>query len=140
MVSISNFAGVLQRDGGDGSDWQQDCLASLLKILCHLGVEPLPQESRPSRNEKILIPNLNEAMQALIDVKTTMPRLTSILAEASMPKDPNHYKTGFWGRAQVVHYAMALLVSWLHCREEARLGLFQSPNFSDWLRRLVNFW
>ncbi|KAJ8971929.1 hypothetical protein NQ314_000472, partial [Rhamnusium bicolor] len=131
------MSGVLQRDGGDGSDWQQDCLASLLKILCHLGVEPLPQESRPSRNDKIMIPNLNEAMLALIDVKTTMPQLTSILEEASMPKDPNHYKTGFWGRAQVVHYAMALLVSWLHCREEARLELFQSPNFSDWLRRLV---
>ncbi|XP_018562913.1 ubiquitin carboxyl-terminal hydrolase 34 [Anoplophora glabripennis] len=131
------MSGVLQRDGGDGSDWQQDCLASLLKILCHLGVEPLPQESRPSRNEKIMIPNLNEPMLALIDVKITMPQLTSILEEASMPKDPNHYKTGFWGRAQVVHYAMALLVSWLHCREEARLELFQSPNFSDWLRRLV---
>ncbi|KAJ8948092.1 hypothetical protein NQ318_008443 [Aromia moschata] len=41
------MSGVLQRDGGDGSDWQQDCLASLLKVLCHLGVEPLSQESRP---------------------------------------------------------------------------------------------
>lgn len=87
-----------------------------------------------------MIPNLNEPMLALIDVKTTMPQLTSILEEASMPKDPNHYKTGFWGRAQVVHYAMALLVSWLHCREEARLELFQSPNFSEWLRRLVSCW
>lgn len=32
---------------------------------------------------------------------------------------------------------MALLVSWLHCREEARQALFQSPNFSVWLQRLV---
>lgn len=37
----------------------------------------------------------------MMDVKTTMPRLTSILQEASLPRDPNHYKTGFWGRAQV---------------------------------------
>ncbi|CAH0550563.1 unnamed protein product [Brassicogethes aeneus] len=131
------MSGVLQRDGGDGSDWQQDCLASLLKILCQLGVDPLPQETRPSRNEKIIIPNLNESLLALIDVKTAMPQLTSILEEASLPKDPNHYKTGFWGRAQVVHYAMALLVSWLHCSEEARQVLFQSPNFSTWLQRLV---
>lgn len=127
----------MQRDGGDGSDWQQDCLASLLKILCHLGVEPVVQDNRPSRSDKIVIPNLNEALLALIDVKSTMAQLMSILEEASMPKDPNHYKTGFWGRAQVVHYAMALLVSWLHCREEAKVELFQSPNFSEWLRRLV---
>lgn len=32
---------------------------------------------------------------------------------------------------------MALLVSWLHCREEARQALFQSSNFSIWLQRLV---
>ncbi|XP_066257421.1 ubiquitin carboxyl-terminal hydrolase puf [Euwallacea similis] len=131
------MSGVLQRDSGDGSDWQQDCLASLLKLLCHLGLEPLPHESRPTRNDKIVIPLLNEAMISLVDVKTTMPKLTSILKEASLPKDPNHYKTGFWGRAQVVHYAMALLVSWLHCSEEARLGLFESPDFSIWLQRLV---
>lgn len=74
----------------------------------------------------------------MMDVKTAMPRLTSILQEASMPRDPNHYKTGFWGRAQVVHYAMALLVSWLHCSEDARQALFQSPNFSVWLQRLVS--
>lgn len=129
------MSGVLQRDSGDGSDWQQDCLASLLKLLCHLGLEQLPHESRPSRNEKIIIPSLNDAMMALVDVKTTMPKLTSILKEASLPRDPNHYKTGFWGRAQVVHYAMTLLVSWLHCSEEARQGLFESADFSVWFQR-----
>lgn len=60
------FLGVLQRDSGDGSDWQQDCLASLLKLLCHLGVDPLPHESRPSRNDKIVIPSLNEAMLSMV--------------------------------------------------------------------------
>ncbi|KAF7284487.1 hypothetical protein GWI33_022078 [Rhynchophorus ferrugineus] len=131
------MSGVLQQDGGDGSDWQQDCLASLLKLLCYLGVDPLTHETRSSRNDKIIIPSLNESMLSMVDVKTTMPKLTSILKEASLPKDPNHYKTGFWGRAQVVHYAMALLVSWLHCSEEARQGLFESEDFSIWLQRLV---
>ena len=32
---------------------------------------------------------------------------------------------------------MALLVSWLHCSEEARQALFQTANFSVWLQRLV---
>jgi ubiquitin carboxyl-terminal hydrolase 34 len=77
-------------------------------------------------------------MLSMFDVKTVMPRLTSILQEASLPRDPNHYKTGFWGRAQVVHYAMSLLVSWLHCSEAAKRALFQSTNFSVWLQRLVS--
>lgn len=77
-------------------------------------------------------------MLQMMNVQTAMPRLTSILQEASMPRDQNHYKTGFWGRAQVIHYAMSLLVSWLHCSEEARAALFQDPNFSIWLQRLVN--
>lgn len=138
IINFLLFVGILQRTASDGSEWQQDCLASLLKLLCQLGVESPPHESRPSRNDKIIIPNLNETMLSMMDVKTAMPRLTSILQEASMPRDPNHYKTGFWGRAQVVHYAMALLVSWLHCSEDARQALFQSPNFSVWLQRLVS--
>uniref|UniRef100_A0A6P7F8D8 ubiquitinyl hydrolase 1 n=1 Tax=Diabrotica virgifera virgifera TaxID=50390 RepID=A0A6P7F8D8_DIAVI len=131
------MSGILQRDGGDCSDWQQDCLASLLKILCHLGVESVHQENIKPRNEKIIIPDLNGCFLALMDKKSMMAQITSILEEASRPNDVNRYKTGFWGRAQVVHYALALLVSWLHCCEEARVDLFQSTNFSEWLQRLV---
>lgn len=40
-------------------------------------------------------------MLSMMDVKTVMIQLTSILEEISLPRDPNHYKTGFWGRAQV---------------------------------------
>lgn len=103
MCNKLTFLGILQRSGNEGSDWQQDCLASLLKLLCQLGVDSLPNESRSSRNEKIIIPSLNDVLLMMMDVKTTMPRLTSILEEASLPRDPNHYKTGFWGRAQVIY-------------------------------------
>ena len=70
------FAGVLQRSGGDGSEWQQDCLASLLKFLCQLGVSPedgdilhdIPDNQRNKRakrlrkgsTDKLVIPKLNE--------------------------------------------------------------------------------
>ncbi|KAK9875297.1 hypothetical protein WA026_007695 [Henosepilachna vigintioctopunctata] len=54
------MSGVLQRDGGDGCEWQQDCLASLLKTICQLGVEHWACEVRQTRNDKIIIPNLNE--------------------------------------------------------------------------------
>lgn len=47
------------------------------------------------------VPRLNEAMLQMLNVDGVMDRLTSILNDASLPRDPNHYKTGFWGRAQV---------------------------------------
>lgn len=68
----------------------------------------------------------------LMVVDRTMAKLCGILEEASRPRDPGLCRTGVWGRAQVVHYAMALLVPWLHCSEEARQGLFESSNFADW--------
>lgn len=130
------MSGVLQKTNEDSSEWQQDCLASLLKLLCQLGMDLL-QESKHNRHDKIIIPGLNEPMMSMMDTSSFLERLTSILEEASLPRDPNHYKTGFWGRAQVVHYSMSLLVSWLHCSEEARQLLFQEPKFSVWLQRLV---
>jgi hypothetical protein len=67
---------VLQRSGGDGSEWQQDCLACLLKLLCQLGVSSedadilhdVPDNLRNKRagqfhkgaSDKLIIPKLNE--------------------------------------------------------------------------------
>lgn len=129
---------MLQRSNkGDISEWLQDCLAMLLKLLSQLGVQSIPDVVPRSKSDKPLIPTLNEDMLILMDVPSTMARLMSILYEASLPRDPNHYKTGFWGRSQVVHYAMTLLVSWLHCSEEARQYFFQNSKFDKWLERLV---
>lgn len=66
-----------------------------------------------------------------------MTRLTSILLACSHPRDPNCYKTGFWGRAQVVHYAMGLLISWAFSSPPVRGSLVSATGFSSWLRRLV---
>lgn len=73
------FAGVLQRSGGDSSEWQQDCLACLLKLLCQLGVssddgDVLHDVSDSLRNkrarrfrkgssDKLVIPKLNEVSE-----------------------------------------------------------------------------
>jgi len=70
------FTGVLQRSGGDGSEWQQDCLACLLKLLCQLGVSTedgdilhdVPDNLRNKRarrfrkgsSDKLVIPKLSE--------------------------------------------------------------------------------
>ena len=134
------MSGCLER--GDGSEWQQDCLASLLKQLCHLGVvKEEEKKSRKHKPEKLIVPRLSDAMLSMMVVDTVMPRLTSILNEASMPRDPNHYKTGLFGRSQVIHYAMALLVCWVHSDPNVRQYLFlntsSEPFGRTWLRRLV---
>lgn len=71
---ITNFSGVLQRSGSGGSEWQQDCLASLLKLLHQLGIateDPDPDSSEFFRNkrgrrlrkgstDKLAVPKLND--------------------------------------------------------------------------------
>jgi hypothetical protein len=75
----NGFAGVLQRSGGDSSEWQQDCLACLLKLLCQLGVSSeegdilheVPDNLRNKRarrfrkgsSDKLVIPKLNEVSE-----------------------------------------------------------------------------
>ncbi|XP_065207082.1 ubiquitin carboxyl-terminal hydrolase puf isoform X2 [Planococcus citri] len=149
------MSGTLQ----NGSEWHQDCLAHLLKLLCQLGV---PLEDRHSlelfdsfgiatllpnitkskrrrcnKQEKLVIPCLNQTMLDLMDINTVMPRFNSILMEMASPRDLTHYKTGFWGRAQVVHFAMALLVSWSNSNPQVSRALVMSKNASGWLSRLV---
>jgi ubiquitin carboxyl-terminal hydrolase 34 len=134
------MSGSLQR--GDGSEWQQDCLATLLKLLCQLGMlhsdggkcEQSQQESpavsvasadtvprskqrrKKTSNLEKPVPKLNDAMLQMLNVDGVMSRLTSILYEASLPRDPNHYKTGFWGRAQVggTHRHLPVVLPGLH--------------------------
>ncbi|KAG8281089.1 Ubiquitin carboxyl-terminal hydrolase 34 [Homalodisca vitripennis] len=137
------MSGVLQVPGG--SEWQQDCLACLLKLLCQLGMTHTTDDSATNKNkrkrctksDKMVIPKLSQPMVQLMNIETVIPRLTSILYEASMPRDPNHYKTGFWGRAQVVQYAMALIVSWAYTVSGVREALYAEEQFHTWLRRLV---
>jgi hypothetical protein len=73
---VAGFTGVLQRSGGDGSEWQQDCLACLLKLLCQLGVSSedgdilhdVPDNLRNKRarrfrkgsSDKLVVSKLNE--------------------------------------------------------------------------------
>ena len=47
-----------------------------------------------------------------MNVDSTTERLISILCSAAAMKEPTTYKTGFWGRAQVVQHAMRLCVVW----------------------------
>ncbi|XP_075983253.1 ubiquitinyl hydrolase 1 puf [Anticarsia gemmatalis] len=96
------MSGVLQRS--DDSEWRQDCLALLLQLLCRIGTLP---SSDPAQT-----PKLHPSLLSLMSVEETTERLISILCEAATLKEPTTYKTGFWGRAQVVQHAMRMCVWW----------------------------
>uniref|UniRef100_A0A1B0CAV9 ubiquitinyl hydrolase 1 n=2 Tax=Lutzomyia longipalpis TaxID=7200 RepID=A0A1B0CAV9_LUTLO len=130
------MSGVLQPDesvgGDDFNEWRHDCLASLLRILCLLGME----EMKPD-DTLLTIPKLNEYMLPMMVVKPTLKRLSSILTDSSLPLNPHHFKTGIWGRAQVIHFTMNLLVCFVHSSPQAREQLWSDPDNCTWLQRLI---
>ncbi|GAB0088688.1 ubiquitin carboxyl-terminal hydrolase 34 [Sergentomyia squamirostris] len=129
------MSGVLQPDdnhGDDFNEWRHDCLASLLRILCLLGME----EMKPD-DTLLTIPKLNEHMLPIMAVRPTLKRLSSILNDASLPLNPHHFKTGIWGRAQVIHFTMNLLVCFVHSSPQAREQLWSDHENCTWLQRLI---
>ncbi|XP_059621857.1 ubiquitin carboxyl-terminal hydrolase puf [Phlebotomus argentipes] len=129
------MSGVLQPDescGDDFNEWRHDCLASLLRILCLLGMEEMKPDDTP-----LTIPKLNEHMLPLMSVRPTLKRLSSILNDSSLPLNPHHFKTGIWGRAQVIHFTMNLLVCFVHSSPQAREQLWSDPDNCTWLQRLI---
>lgn len=132
------ISGVLQKqsvakDGDDLNEWRHDCLASLLRILCLLGME----EFKPENENAIIIPKLNRHTLALMEVRPTLERIAGILNEESHPLSPHHFKTGLFGRAQVIHYAMNLLVCYAHSLAEVRSTLWKVEANLTWVQRLI---
>lgn len=128
------MSGMLQSENGgdDCNEWRNDCLASLLRILCLLGVEEMKPE-----DSLLIVPELNEHMLQMMVAKPTLQRLASILNDAGLPSNPHHFKTGFWGRAQVIHFTMNLLVCLVHSSAQAREYLWTEPDICGWLQRFI---
>lgn len=126
------LSGVLQSDHSTENEWRADCLASLLRILCLLGIEELKPE-----NNLLAVPAIKDCMMELMSAKATLHRLASILGDASRPQNPHQFKTGFWGRAQVIHFAMNLLVCLVHSSAQARDYLWVEPDICAWLQKFI---
>lgn len=126
------LSGVLQSDHSTENEWRADCLASLLRILCLLGVEDLKPE-----NNLLAVPAIKDCMMELMSAKATLHRLASILGDASRPPNLHQFKTGFWGRAQVIHFAMNLLVCLVHSSAQARDYLWVEPDICAWLQKFI---
>ena len=90
--------------------------------------------------ERLLVPILSPSMLELMDSERVMPKLGEVFLAASSPtgREATQYKTGLFGRGQVVHFAMSLLVSWMYSApQEAEEAMFQSSGIATWLRQLL---
>lgn len=126
------MSGILQTDNKCENEWRTDCLASLLRILCLLGVKELRPE-----DTILTVPEINDHMVQLMTPKPTLRRLASILTDAGKPTNPHQFKTGYWGRAQVIHFAMNILVCLVHSSSQAREFLWVEPDICGWLQRFI---
>jgi len=77
------FLGILESvEAGDWSEWKQDCLASLLKMLCFLGIK---SEDADCLNDQLYevdeVPRKKTKRRKLsvsIDDKTVIPRMNEV--------------------------------------------------------------
>lgn len=127
------MTGRFQRCAGQlYSEWRHDCLANLMRVICIIGLEDV----RPDDNY-MKVPRINECILAHMPVQETLRGLSSILCDSALPLYPNSLKTGFWCRAQVVQFALNLLVCFVHSSKEARQQLWSEIRTDAWLEKLI---
>ena len=155
-------SGVLGRRGEPcWCEWRQDCLGALLRLLVQFGVDQADahtladqladsnttprrrvkwNQSRKSNSDRMLVPILSNVMVALMEIDQVMPKLGEVFLDSSFSnsKEVTHYKTGLFGRSQVVHFAMSLLVSWIFSAgAEAEDAMFTQSSLNIWLKHLL---
>ena len=155
-------SGALGRRGSaPWCEWRQDCLGALLRLLVQFGVDQNDadtladqladatanprrrlkwSQTRKSSLDRLLVPILSQNMLELMDIERVMPKLGEVFLAASQPmsREATQYRTGLFGRSQVVHFAMSLLVSWIYSApKEAEVAMFEVSGLATWLRSLL---
>lgn len=155
------------REGEEWNEWAEDCLACLLRVIYQFGLEsgqgadsPVADEvpdsvleasrKRAKRHkkgstERLIVPKLNQVLLQMLgsgdnpdgEASNLERLLSGALGAGTKPCDPHQLRTGFWGRAHVVHCAMRLLASWAHSRPTEHLLLQPGPRLDTWLKGLV---
>lgn len=122
------------------SEWRHDCLANLLRVLCIIGIEDVKKTDQ----DLMRVPRMNETILRHMPHGETLQALATILSDATVSNwyaEP-HFKTGFWCRAQVVQFAMNLLVSFVHSAKadevpQLRDMLWSEIQAEQWLEKLI---
>ena len=148
-------------------EWKQDCLGALLRLLVQFGVDttesdvlaeqlaegsgnPGPSGSRrrgkferhshgqgsSARAKSHLVPILSTAMLELMEMESVMLTLGHVFLDS---KDGSSYRTGMFGRGQIVHFAMQLLVSWVYSDTSGQVEdlMLSQSDISVWLKQLL---
>ncbi|XP_048258866.1 ubiquitin carboxyl-terminal hydrolase 34-like isoform X4 [Haliotis rufescens] len=150
------ISGSLQSKEGDNwSQWNQECLAYLLRLVSQFAVNRADLETgseeqsetyesprkkvkkSKSAHEKIFIPRLNQSTINMLNTETVLKILMQILYDAALPEDTNQLYIGSWGRAEVVHCALSFLISLAYSCDEVPGLLCTATNFNAWLKRLT---
>ncbi|XP_076442216.1 ubiquitin carboxyl-terminal hydrolase 34-like isoform X2 [Babylonia areolata] len=147
------MSGALQPHEGDSwSQWNQECLAYLLRIITQFSVEPQDKDSvvedmetqdsprkklRRLREEKVVILRLMQSTMDMLNVEELLKILMKILYEAAYPADLNQLYLCSWGRAEVVSTALSLLVSVAYSSPEVHELQSATPDLTAWLKRLT---
>lgn len=122
------------------NEWRHDCLASLLRILWLLGFEEDFHEDM-----LVSISKPKDFMLEMMSVDPCLKRLSAILNDEAYSNylattsayQYHHLRTGFWGRAQVVQFAMNIMVSFVHASSEARCSLWAHPEYCNWVQKFI---
>ena len=141
-------------------EWKQDCLVALLRLLVQFGVDTDESDvladqlteviggpgqghsrrkgSKQSHNRSksnLMVPILSNSMLDLMTCPSVMARLGHVFMDS---KDATCYRTGMFGRGQIVHFAMSLLVSWIFSGDQGvKEMMLNESNISIWLQHLL---
>ncbi|KAK3093520.1 hypothetical protein FSP39_016701 [Pinctada imbricata] len=142
LLNIFKSGSLQAKEDEAWSQWNQECLAYLLRLISQFSVELSDAEAghddvfesyesprkkmkrHKGASEKIIVPRLNQSTLSMLNIESVLQILMKILYDAAVP----------W---YVVHYSLSFLVSWAYSCDEVKRALCLSPNFVEWLKRLT---
>ncbi|KAK6998655.1 ubiquitin carboxyl-terminal hydrolase 34-like isoform X2, partial [Biomphalaria glabrata] len=148
MMDIFMNGSLQCKEGNIWSQWNQECLGYLLRLISQFSVDEPTQDGEGStspRNKRAMnkkgnsfvISTISQSILDKLDVQAVVQILMQILYDAAMPVDSNQLYCGTWGRREVVQYAMSFLVSLAFSCDQVLNYLCNADNFHSWLKRLT---
>ncbi|PFX25818.1 Ubiquitin carboxyl-terminal hydrolase 34 [Stylophora pistillata] len=145
------------------TQWRQECLAHLLKLICEFGTMKRSNEDddevfasaqsftsnsqiqkrdgqfrvrykSTDKEEVICIKCLSSNVMSIVDVNSLLEKLLHISHQATLPIHGSQNRAS---GGEVVHHAVSLLVSAAFTDGTVRSSLLQQSNFKPWLQQLV---
>ncbi|XP_012941309.1 ubiquitin carboxyl-terminal hydrolase 34 [Aplysia californica] len=148
LMDIFMNGSLQSKEGNVWSQWNQECLGYLLRLISQFSVDgPAQSETEASgsrlrrpvnkKSSSLVIYTISQSVLDSLDVQAVVKILMQILYDAAMPMDSNQLYCGTWGRGEVVQHAMSFLVSLAFSCPQVLEYLCSADNFHSWLKRLT---